>query len=766
MIEIKSLNKKYTETEVLKNINYTFLEGKVYFVVGPSGCGKTTLLNILGGIDLDYEGFVLYDFEDIKEYTKKEKQSFYTNKVSYISQFPVLFQDMLVQNNLDLINYVNKKTTKKIGSFLKSIKLNKEVKKLSVGEKQRVCINRAINQNASVILADEPTASLDKEYKKEVMDELINTCKNKILIVVTHDLDLAKDYADEILEIKKGRIKSIKIKKQENTKSKKNFNKNISLFNARKFASWLYKSEKKKINLYNYSLVIGIVLIAFTNMLSTGMMEYFKNQLLRQESTNFLEYNYEYSKASQEDLNNISSEVGSKYFDIYYGEKDVFTNITIDEVTIDLPSFGLINYEINSIYPRDLISIKLSDEYNDILTKTLRIEVLGLDFLSYVNEFFPSILIRYFNNDLEKEIEFIVGNASIDNDVDFTFISGDEIFKNELIDLFCLEKQLKFNNFIDENFINYIDNQDNYFIKDEEIYRYEKGGLINLALIAKTNQTTYGNVDVDLNRLHLFNKEIESEFFVSTPDVGRNSLKENEIVISKDLGFEIKDKIVLTYNELELEFLVVGLVENEENKLYLTNKNIEYIYDTCNSYKNYKNYPINEVVFLKEDLDYQELIKWDELQNRDYDCSLIEVLKGMLPTMKGIETILNIFTLFSLIISIVTLFVLNVLDYESKVKEYSMLKRSGYKIKDIIKVNAFKYLFTTKFVITCSIFIIEIMKVLMNNVLSRSLGINKLFENYEYLSEVFVYSMISFVISNIIFIVYIILNDKRKNFVI
>ena len=57
MIEVKSLNKKYTETEVLKNINYTFLEGKVYFVVGPSGCGKTTLLNILGGIDLDYDGW-------------------------------------------------------------------------------------------------------------------------------------------------------------------------------------------------------------------------------------------------------------------------------------------------------------------------------------------------------------------------------------------------------------------------------------------------------------------------------------------------------------------------------------------------------------------------------------------------------------------------------------------------------------------------------------------------------------------------------------
>lgn len=765
MIEIKSLNKKYTETEVLKNINYTFLEGKVYFVVGPSGCGKTTLLNILGGVDLDYDGLVLYDFEDIKEYTPKEKESFYTNKVSYISQFPVLFQDISVQNNLELISFVNKKTTNKIGSFLKSIKLNKEAKKLSVGEKQRVCINRAINQNASVILADEPTASLDKEYKKEVMDELINACKNKILIVVTHDLDLAKVYADEILEIKKGRIKSIKIKKQENIKSKENFNKNISLFNARKFASWLYKSEKKKINLYNYSLVIGIVLVAFTNMLSTGMMGYFKNQLLRQESTNFLEYKYEYSKVSQEDLNNISSEVGSKYFDIYYGEKDIFTNITIDDVTIDLPSFGLINYEINSVYPSDLISIKVSDEYNDILTKKLRIEVLGLDFVSYVKEFSPSILIRYFNNDLEKEIEFIVGNVSIDNNVNFTFISGDEIFKDELIDFFDLEKQLKFNNCIDENFINYIDNQDNYFIKDEEIYMYEKGGLINLDLISKIKKTTYGNVDVDLNRLHLFNKEIESEFFVSLPDVGRNSLKENEIVISKDLGFEIKDKIVLTYNEIQLEFLIVGLVE-KGNKLYLSNKNIEYIYDKCNTYKNYKNFPIKEVAFLKEDLDYQELIKWDKLQNKEYDCSLIEVLKGMLPTMKGIETILNIFTLFSLIISIVTLFVLNVLDYESKVKEYSMLKRSGYKIKDIIKVNAFKYLFTTKFVIICSIFIIEIMKVLMNNVLSRSLGINKLFENYEYLNEVFICSMLSFVISNIIFIVYIILNDKSKNFVI
>jgi energy-coupling factor transport system ATP-binding protein len=90
-------------------------------------------------------------------------------------------------------------------SFLKSIKLNKEAKKLSVGEKQRVCINRVINQNASVILADEPTASLDKEYKKEVMDELINACKNKILIVVTHDLDLA-GLSDRIIVMKEGNI--------------------------------------------------------------------------------------------------------------------------------------------------------------------------------------------------------------------------------------------------------------------------------------------------------------------------------------------------------------------------------------------------------------------------------------------------------------------------------------------------------------------------------------------------------------------------------
>ena len=402
MIEIKSLNKKYIETEVLKNINYTFLEGKVYFVVGPSGCGKTTLLNILGGIDLDYDGLVLYDFEDIKEYTKKEKQSFYTNKVSYISQFPVLFQDMLVQNNLDLINYVNKKTTKKIGSFLKSIKLNKEAKKLSVGEKQRVCINRAINQNASVILADEPTASLDKEYKKEVMDELINACKNKILIVVTHDLDLAKDYADEILEIKKGKIKSINIKKQENTKSKENFNKNISLFNARKFASWLYKSEKKKINLYNYSLVIGIVLIAFTNMLSTGMMGYFKKQLLRQESTNFLEYKYEYSKVSQEDLNNISSEVGSKYFDIYYGEKDVFTNITIDEVN----SLVTFNVNVSQVNMKNAFNV-----VNEINRKALFLK-------SYVTD--DSILVLEYRfkavDDISITLEGIINNVfSLEN---------------------------------------------------------------------------------------------------------------------------------------------------------------------------------------------------------------------------------------------------------------------------------------------------------------------------------------------------------------
>ena len=125
MIEIKGLTKAFDNQEVLRNIDYTFLEDRVYFVVGESGCGKTTLLKILSGIDQEYEGVVLYKGNDINELTNKEKIDYYTGIVSYISQFPVCFHELSCKENINLSKYVNKKSTNILGSFLNKIKLNK-----------------------------------------------------------------------------------------------------------------------------------------------------------------------------------------------------------------------------------------------------------------------------------------------------------------------------------------------------------------------------------------------------------------------------------------------------------------------------------------------------------------------------------------------------------------------------------------------------------------------------------------------------------------
>ena len=208
MLEIRGLTKSYNGQEVLRNINYLFKENKVYFVVGESGCGKTTFLKIIAGQEENYEGIVLYKGNDIKQLNKKEKADYYTGGVSYLSQFPVCLLDLSVEENLNIPFFVNRKTTQNIGTFLNKLKKRKKTKRLSVGEKQRVCAQRIMNQNANIILADEPTAALDYEYKNEVLKELVKRAKGKILIVVSHDVELAKMYADEIIEIKKGHIKS------------------------------------------------------------------------------------------------------------------------------------------------------------------------------------------------------------------------------------------------------------------------------------------------------------------------------------------------------------------------------------------------------------------------------------------------------------------------------------------------------------------------------------------------------------------------------
>lgn len=202
MIEIKNVYKEFLNERINFN-DIKFENNKSYVILGPSGCGKSTLLNILSGnIKID-GGTINVEFDNysynLEKLSSEELQKYRRDNISYVSQEFNLFEDFTIKDNLKLIEKI-KGTSISIEEALEVVKLknkvNRRVKTLSGGEKQRVCIARALLQEGKILLCDEPTGSLNQALANEIIKSLVDVHKkNKnILIVVTHDERLIENF--------------------------------------------------------------------------------------------------------------------------------------------------------------------------------------------------------------------------------------------------------------------------------------------------------------------------------------------------------------------------------------------------------------------------------------------------------------------------------------------------------------------------------------------------------------------------------------------
>lgn len=219
MIEIKNLYKSYGEKEnkqeVLKDINLTIKDGTFLTILGASGSGKTTLLNIIGGLLKPTSGEILFDEDDIYKLNDKDLSKFRNEHIGYVFQQFFLEPDFSIYENISIpfiIKGVKKKDyNDKINSLIEKLYLKSRekasVSELSGGEKQRVAIARAIALDPKVILADEPTGSLDSK-NGEIVFEILKKLNEEghTIILVTHSEEYAKKYSKEIIRIKDGSI--------------------------------------------------------------------------------------------------------------------------------------------------------------------------------------------------------------------------------------------------------------------------------------------------------------------------------------------------------------------------------------------------------------------------------------------------------------------------------------------------------------------------------------------------------------------------------
>lgn len=215
-IELKNVKKSFKDgdetIEALKETNFSVDKGEFVAIIGPSGSGKSTLLTIAGGLQSPSSGEIWINGRALNEKKEKARAKVRFEEIGFILQASNLVPFLTVKKQLQLVDKVNKAKENRAGlDLLKRLGLEKLVDKypeeLSGGERQRVAIVRALYNDPTIILADEPTASLDTEKAYEVVKILAKEAKekNKATIMVTHDLRLV-DYCDKVYLMEDGRL--------------------------------------------------------------------------------------------------------------------------------------------------------------------------------------------------------------------------------------------------------------------------------------------------------------------------------------------------------------------------------------------------------------------------------------------------------------------------------------------------------------------------------------------------------------------------------
>lgn len=293
MLQLKNIKKNYESGEeivkALKGINIEFRESEFVAILGPSGCGKTTLLNIIGGLDHYTSGDLIIDGISTKKYKDRDWDTYRNHRIGFVFQNYNLITHQSVLSNVELaltLSGVDKKTRrKKAIEVLEKVglkdQMHKKPNQMSGGQMQRVAIARALVNDPDILLADEPTGALDTKTSIQIMEILKEISKDRLIIMVTHNPDLASKYATRTINLLDGEItsdsraynskKEIKEKKETGKKTSMSFMTamNLSLNNL--------MTKKGRTILTAFAGSIGIIGIALILAISNGVQEYINN---------------------------------------------------------------------------------------------------------------------------------------------------------------------------------------------------------------------------------------------------------------------------------------------------------------------------------------------------------------------------------------------------------------------------------------------------------------------------------------------------------
>ena len=316
MLELKGISKYYeiasSRQKVLKHLDLNFRESEFAAILGPSGSGKTTLLNIIGGLDQYNSGDLKINEVSTKNFKDKDWDAYRNHRIGFVFQSYNLIPHQTILNNVKLaltLSGISKlEATERAKKALEEVGLKEHIDKkpaqLSGGQMQRVAIARALVNNPDIVLADEPTGALDSETSVQIMKILKRISQKKLVIMVTHNPELAKEYATRIITLKDGTITSDsdpyngkrKTNMDEDSTTKKQRRTRMSFFTALSLSLQNLLTKKARTILVAVAGSIGIIGIALILAVSTGFQAYIDKieqdtltsypLMLQKESTN------------------------------------------------------------------------------------------------------------------------------------------------------------------------------------------------------------------------------------------------------------------------------------------------------------------------------------------------------------------------------------------------------------------------------------------------------------------------------------------------
>ena len=596
MLEIKKITKIYKtgdfSQKALDEISVNFRENEFVSILGPSGSGKTTLLNIIGGLDRYTSGDLIINGISTKDYKDRDFDSYRNHRVGFVFQNYNLITHQSVLANVELaltLSGVGKKERRKRAKeVLEKVGLkehiNKRPNQLSGGQMQRVAIARALVNDPDILLADEPTGALDTETSKQIMDLLKEIAVDKLVIMVTHNPDLAKDYSTRIIKVLDGKViedsnpfdgkDAKKIEKKQKTKKT-----SMNYLTALSLSLNNLMTKKGRTILTAFAGSIGIIGIALIMSLSNGIQQYIN----KTERETLSSYPLTIAKESV-DISSVLSSLSSSAKEEKHDEDKVYSlNIMADmfktfskEVKInDLKNFkkylettNIKDYTTDIKYTYD-ITLNLYKKDNNKFVRvnpTTVLDAVGMN-ASGISSVYSSYMSNYdvfyemLDNDKLNKQQYKLLAGSWPKEYNELVIQVDK--NNRISDYTLYSLGILDQNELKKQFNNMVTGKEVSF----ETRDYDYDELIGLTYKLVLNNEYYkksGNVWIDMsNDNEYINKLLDNAIEVKI--VGIIKPDEEAVVVSPGM---------VGYTHKLVEYFIEKNNESEIVKKQLENKNI------------------------------------------------------------------------------------------------------------------------------------------------------------------------------------------------